>query len=248
MATIEVPDDMVVDGKLMGKFTNFKDMAESMNNAQAKITEMGQKLGVIEPKLGITPAGGDPTDSGDKKTSVAAKIRHGFALLRAGNPKAREVLSEFLEESDIEYALELEVENQKQYVNNVYEAAGGEASYKEILQWASTSEKLSRYEKEAIHREITSGNPTRAINTVRDLRQRYREVEGYEAKDFLVTVPGSTAAERIEPFRDEDEMAIAFSDPKAIPGTSTFDAGYRKKIEARAGISSLEGVSRNTPE
>ena len=138
------------------------------------------------------------------------------ALAKAGYPKA--VVEGFIESRQI-------LENQ--YTSAVYEAAGGEAEYSRMTQWAAAN--LSKADIEAFNSAIDSGN----LGTVKLIMGGMRSAMGEALTQKHGTsnpsvMGGPATTNPTGGFADKAEMVKAMSDKRYCR-----DPQYTKLVESR---------------
>jgi|GEM_PF-6955144 len=235
MVQIEVPDELMVDGKFMGKFADLKAAAESAKAAQQKITEQAAELARLKnapPPIEIAPPGGNPEDVA-QNASKAAKMNLALAKLQVGDVSVIDELAGYgLSRDLLMHQVELAQDSVSKFRKDLGDISGGDDALKEQLRWAVESGKMTRYELTSLQQEMASGNPTRQMNAARALTDRYRAAEGHEAREVIVSVPGGPA-KRVSGFGSEAELKKAFADERYING----DEAYIKEVSQRAMLS-----------
>ena len=230
---------------LAGKYKTQDDLIKAYKEAESELGKLRTKLAERESphlpdNLKARPAGDEPNpDAKSAEARAMAKVQVALNALIGANPQAESLLGELgVPTETARAALGIAANAQKKYVENIYNAAGGEAAYKETLRWAGESGDLTDYERESIFAEIESGNPSRVLVQVRALRQRYEQEVGHAPTDLVQAVPGGDA-KRIAPFGSEAEMARHFADKRY-----GVDSVYTAECEARARISDVNKPSR----
>ena len=100
------------------------------------------------------------------------------------------------------------VEMSEAQVNSVMNAAGGEANYNEVVQWASSN--LSDRQIDAFDSVVDSGNPAAIGIAFQGLQSAYQEANGYEGRMLQGKAPSSSG----EVFRSQAELVAAMGDPR----------------------------------
>ena len=93
-------------------------------------------------------------------------------------------------------------------INTVYNSAGGEKAYRELIDWAG--ENLDETKLDAFNGIIRNGNPTAIQIAVAGLRNEYQDSEGYEGK----MLQGKASKSSGDGFRSQAEVVQAMSDPR----------------------------------
>ena len=104
-------------------------------------------------------------------------------------------------------------------INTVYNSAGGEKAYRELIDWAG--ENLDETKLDAFNGIIRNGNPTAIQIAVAGLRNEYENSEGYEGR-MLQGKPSKSSGDS---FRSQAEVVQALSDPRYDK-----DEAYRKDV------------------
>ena len=114
-------------------------------------------------------------------------------------------------------------------VNQIKNAAGGEAAYSNLVSWAG--ENLPEQYINAFDNIVETGN-VEAINiAVAGLKQQYEEVNGYEGR----MLSGKSAPQQIDAFRSQAEVVQAMSDPRYDN-----DPAYRNDVFEKLGRSNID--------
>jgi len=110
----------------------------------------------------------------------------------------------------------------------VYEVAGGQEQYSEMVQWASQN--LSAPEVSAFNRTIDSGDPAAMKLAVEGLSARYRSVEGTAPK----LMQGNSTPSTSGAFQSVAELTAAMRDPRY-----NADPAYRKSVTEKLARSNV---------
>ena len=100
------------------------------------------------------------------------------------------------------------VEMSEAQVNSVMNAAGGEANYNEIVEWAAGN--LSDRQIDAFDSVVDSGNPAAIGIAFQGLQSAYQEANGYEGRMLQGKAPSSSGAV----YRSQAELVAAMGDPR----------------------------------
>ena len=114
-------------------------------------------------------------------------------------------------------------------VNSVMNAAGGEANYNEIVQWAASN--LDNRSIDAFDSVVDSGNPAAINIAFAGLKSRYEEANGYEGR----MLSGKAASSGGDLYRSQAELVAAMSDPRYDT-----DPAYRADVIERLELSDLQ--------
>ena len=93
-------------------------------------------------------------------------------------------------------------------MNQVYNSAGGEAAYQDLLSWAG--ENISDNKLNAFNSIIDKGDATAIQIAVAGLRNEYDNSEGHEGK----MLQGKASKSSGDAFRSQAEVVSAMSDPR----------------------------------
>jgi len=100
------------------------------------------------------------------------------------------------------------VEMSEAQVNSVMNAAGGEANYNEIVEWAASN--LPDRQIDAFDSVVDSGNPAAIGIAFQGLQSAYQEANGYEGRMLQGKAPSSSG----EVYRSQAELVAAMGDPR----------------------------------
>ena len=120
------------------------------------------------------------------------------------------------------------VEMSEGQVNSVQNAAGGEANYNRVIEWAASN--LPNNQIDAFDSVVDSGNPAAIGIAFQGLQRQYDEANGYEGR----MLQGKPASSRGEVFRSQAELVSAMSDPRYDT-----DPAYRADVVDKLNSSDL---------
>ena len=100
------------------------------------------------------------------------------------------------------------VEMSEAQVNSVMNAAGGEANYNEIVEWAAGN--LPDRQIDAFDSVVDSGNPAAIGIAFQGLQSAYQEANGYEGRMLQGKAPSSSG----DVYRSQAELVAAMGDPR----------------------------------
>ena len=120
------------------------------------------------------------------------------------------------------------VEMSEGQVNSVQNAAGGEANYNRVIEWAASN--LPNNQIDAFDSVVDSGNPAAIGIAFQGLQRQYDEANGYEGR----MLQGKPASSRGEVFRSQAELVSAMSDPRYDT-----DPAYRADVVEKLNNSDL---------
>lgn len=114
-------------------------------------------------------------------------------------------------------------------INQVQNAAGGEAVYNDVVGWAS--ENLTQKQIDAYDSVVDSGNPAAINIAFQGLRSQYNEANGYEGR----MLQGKPANSRGQVYRSQAELVAAMGDPRYDT-----DPAYRADVISKLEQSDLQ--------
>ena len=114
-------------------------------------------------------------------------------------------------------------------VNSVMNAAGGEANYNRIVEWAASN--LDNRSIDAFDSVVDSGNPAAINIAFAGLQSRYEDANGYEGR----MLSGKAASSGGDLYRSQAELVAAMSDPRYDT-----DPAYRADVIEKLELSDLQ--------
>ena len=121
------------------------------------------------------------------------------------------------------------VEMSDAQVNSVMNAAGGEAQYNRIVEWAASN--LDNRSIDAFDSVVDSGNPAAINIAFAGLQSRYEDANGYEGR----MLSGKAASSGGDLYRSQAELVAAMSDPRYDS-----DPAYRADVIEKLELSDLQ--------
>ena len=121
------------------------------------------------------------------------------------------------------------VELSESQVNQVQNAAGGEANYNQVINWAANN--LDDAAIDAFDSVVDSGNPMAIQIAFQGLQAEYNEANGYEGR----MLQGRAASSAGEAFRSQAALVAAMGDPRYDT-----DEAYRDDVLRRLDQSDLQ--------
>ena len=118
------------------------------------------------------------------------------------------------------------VELSESQVNQVQNAAGGEANYNQVINWAA--ENLNDAAIDAFDSVVDSGNPMAIQIAFQGLQAEYNDANGYEGR----MLQGRAASSAGETFRSQAELVSAMADPRYDTDEAYRDDVLRKLNES----------------
>ena len=221
--SLEVGEKLVAEqeGLLAGKYKDAKDLEAAYLSLQKKL---GQEE---EVDYESSDEGYEEEEGADEEVSENAPA---ISLINEASDEyyandgtlSEETISKFSEMSSqdlVEAYMEMYengqvgqasqgVEMSEAQVNSVMNAAGGEANYNEIVEWAASN--LPDRQIDAFDSVVDSGNPAAIGIAFQGLQSAYQEANGYEGRMLQGRAPSSSG----EVYRSQAELVAAMGDPR----------------------------------
>ena len=227
------------EGLLAGKYKNAEDLEAAYLSLQKKL---GQDE---EPDYEESDEGYEEEDSEEEYEDAPAVslINEASEEYYANDGQlSEETISRFSEMSSqdlVNAYLEIQANNpqapqqsielSEAQVNQVQNAAGGEANYNAVIDWAAQN--LSESAIDAFDSVVDSGNPAAINIAFQGLQAEYNEANGYEGR----MLQGKPASSTGDVFRSQAELVAAMGDPRYDT-----DPAYRADVVAKLDQSDLK--------
>ena len=218
--SLEVGEQLVAEqeGLLAGKYKNAEDLEAAYLSLQKKL---GQEETYEESEEGEGEEKGTDEEVSDEAPAVSL-INEASAEYYANDGQlSEETIAKFSEMSSqdlVNAYLEIQannpqapqqaVEMSEAQVNSVQNAAGGEANYNRVVEWAASN--LPEAQNDAFDSVVDSGNPAAIGIAFQGLQSQYNEANGYEGR----MLQGKPAASSGDIFRSQAELVAAMGDPR----------------------------------
>ena len=223
---------------LAGKYKSTEDL-------EAAYLSLQKKLGQEEPDYEESDEGYAEEEGSDEEISDDAPA---VSLINEASEEyyandgtlSEETIEKFSEMSSTDLVnayLEIQAKNPQAsqgvemsegQVNSVQNAAGGEANYNRVIEWAANN--LPNNQIDAFDSVVDSGNPAAIGIAFQGLQRQYDESNGYEGR----MLQGKPASSRGEVFRSQAELVSAMSDPRYDT-----DPAYRADVVEKLNSSDL---------
>ena len=237
--SLEVGEQLEAEqqGLLAGKYKNAEDL-------EAAYLSLQKKLGQEETEEGEEGEG--ETEESDEEVSeftpAVSLINEASEEYYANNGElSEETISKFssMSSQDLVNAyLEIQAKNpqapqqsvemSEAQVNQVQNAAGGEANYNAVIEWAANN--LPESQINAFDSVIDTGNPAAIGIAFQGLQSQYNEANGYEGRMLQGKAPSRSG----DVFRSQAELVAAMGDPRYES-----DPAYRADVVAKLDNSDL---------
>ena len=239
--SLEVGEQLVAEqeGLLAGKYKNAEDLEAAYLSLQKKLGQEEQDY--EESDEGYEEEEGSDEEVSDEAPAVSLINEASEEYYANDGQLSEETISRFSEMSSqdlVNAYLEIQANNpqapqqavqlSESDVNQVQNAAGGEANYNRVINWAA--ENLTEGAIDAFDSVVDSGNPMAINIAFQGLQAEYNEANGYEGRMLQGKSP-SSAGER---FRSQAELVAAMGDPRYDT-----DPAYRADVVEKLNNSDL---------
>ena len=221
--SLEVGEQLVAEQEqlLAGKYKNAEDLEAAYLSLQKKLGQEETDTEAEEGDEGYTEE--EETDQEVSEYAPAVSLINDASAEYYANDGqlSEETITKFSEMSSqdlVNAYLEIQannpqapqqaVEMSEAQVNSIQNAAGGEANYNRVVQWAASN--LPEQQIDAFDSVIDSGNPAAIGIAFQGLQSKYNEANGYEGR-MLQGKPASSAG---EVYRSQAELVAALGDPR----------------------------------
>ena len=225
------------EGLLAGKYKNAEELEKAYGELERKLGEQGNKDSETVDETEVQES--DKVSEEEKETSEDSAVN---TLLNEANKEyydndqtlSQETIDKFSEMSSTElvsaYLESLKGAQAQQQtqaapeltdrdVNVVKNAAGGEAEYGKIVQWAR--ENYEQGDIDSFNNLVATGNVGAIKLAVAGLKAQYQDANGYEGKMYSGKPPTTSK----DTFRSQQELVAAMSDPRYDE-----DPAYRQDV------------------
>ena len=224
--SLEVGEKLVTEqeGLLAGKYKSAEELEKAYKELEAKL---GDKPEQAEPE-----AEPEPTTLSDNANIITSASDEYYknegklspeTLQKFSNMSSQDLVNAYLEVTkspDWQAAPPAEVADiSDAQINQVKNAAGGEAAYQNMVQWAGSN--LDAKSIEAFDQIINTGSLDAINFAVKGLKSQYDAANGVEG----TMIQGKAAPNRGDVFRSQAELVAAMSDTRYDN-----DPAYRQDI------------------
>jgi hypothetical protein len=199
------------------KFASPEDMAKAYSELEGKLSGSTEETQSepVEPSdsfNAITAASDEFTESGQLSDETFKSLED------AGLP--RDLVEAYIQGQQALAASQ---------ANSVYDAVGGEESYKAMAEWAT--ENLDQSAQDAFNQIVESGSIEQAKVAAQGLFAQYRSATGGSEPKLA---QGSTTGNTVTPFYSAKSLTDAMSDPRY-----KHDPGYQAEVHKRLSVSNI---------
>jgi len=229
------------EGLLAGKYKNAEDLEAAYLSLQKKLGQGNEEVDYESTDEGYEEKEETDEEVPDEAPAVSLineASEEYYANDGKLSPETVEKFSEMSSTDLVNAYLEIQannpqapqqaVEMTEAQVNSIQNAAGGEANYNRVIEWAANN--LPNNQIDAFDSVVDSGNPAAIGIAFQGLQRQYDESNGYEGR----MLQGKPASSRGEVFRSQAELVAAMSDPRYDN-----DPAYRADVVEKLNSSDL---------
>ena len=242
--SLQVGEELVAEqeGLLAGKYKNAEDLEAAYLSLQKKLGQQEEEVDYESTDEGYEAEEGSDEEVSDETPAVSLINEASEEYYANEGTLSEETIEKFSEMSSqdlVNAYLEIQrnnpqanpqgVEMSDAQVNSVMNAAGGEANYNRIVEWAASN--LDNRSIDAFDSVVDSGNPAAINIAFAGLQSRYNDANGYEGR----MLQGKAADSRGDVFRSQAELVAAMGDPRYDS-----DPAYRADVVEKLNASDLE--------
>ena len=228
---------------LAGKYKNAEELEQAYISLQKKLgkeeteetdyeeTDEGyaEEEGSDEEVSPNAPAVSLITDASDEYYANNGELSE-ETIAKFSEMSSQDLVNAYLEiQANNPQAQTQAVEMSDAQVNSIQNAAGGEANYNRVIEWAASN--LPEAQIDAFDSVIDSGYPAAIGIAFQGLQSKYFEAYGYEGR----MLQGKAADSNGDVFRSQAQLVEAMSDPRYDR-----DPAYRQNIASKLERSNLE--------
>ena len=238
--SLEVGEKLVAEQEqlLAGKYKSAEDLEAAYLSLQKKLGQEetegegeegeGEEEGSDEEVSEYAPAVNLITDASEEYYANDGQLSE-ETISRFSEMSSQDLVNAYLEiQANNPQAQTQAVEMSEAQVNSVQNAAGGEANYNRVVEWAASN--LPDAQIDAFDSVVDSGNPAAIGIAFQGLQSRYDEANGYEGR----MLQGKPASNKNDIFRSQAELVAAMGDPRYEN-----DPAYRADIVEKLNLSDL---------
>ena len=242
--SLEVGEKLVAEQEqlLAGKYKNAEDLESAYLSLQKKLGQTEEEeVDYEESDEGYAEEEESDEEVSDDAPAVSLINEASEEYYANNGTLSQETIERFSEMSSTDLVnayLEIQANNPQAtqsvemsdaQINSVQNAAGGEANYNRIVEWAASN--LPDAQIEAFDSVVDTGNPAAIGIAFQGLQRQYDEANGYEGR----MLQGKAASSAGETFRSQAELVSAMGDPRYDT-----DEAYRDDILRKLDQSDLQ--------
>ena len=222
--SLQVGEELVAQQEqlLAGKYKNAEDLEQAYLSLQKKLgQEETEEENYEESDEGYAEEEGSNEEVSNEAPAVSLINEASQEYYANDGTLSEETIAKFSEMSSqdlVNAYLEIQANNPQApqqavelsegQINSIQNAAGGEANYNRVIEWAANN--LPENQIDAFDSVIDSGNPAAIGIAFQGLQSKYNESNGYEGR----MLQGKPADSRGDVFRSQAQLIAAMSDPR----------------------------------
>ena len=242
--SLEVGEQLVAEQEqlLAGKYRSTEDLEAAYLSLQKKLGQEEDEVDYESTDEGYEEEEGSDEEVSDEAPAVSLINEASEEYWANDGTLSEETIERFSEMSSqdlVNAYLEIQqknpqanpngVEMSDAQVNSVMNAAGGEANYNAVVDWAAGN--LDSRSIDAFDSVVDTGNPAAINIAFAGLQAQYNEANGYEGR----MLSGKAANSKGDVFRSQAELVAAMGDPRYDT-----DPAYRADVIEKLDASDLE--------
>ena len=220
--SLEVGEKLVAEqeGLLAGKYKNAEDLEQAYLSLQKKLGQE-EETDYEESDEGYSEEEESDEEVSDDAPAVSLINEASDEYYANNGNLSEETIERFSEMSSqdlVNAYLEIQAKNpqatqqssvmSEAQVNSVQNAAGGEANWNRVIDWAANN--LDNQSIDAFDSVVDSGNPAAIGIAFQGLQSQYNEDNGYEGR----MLQGKPASSSGDVYRSQAELVAAMGDPR----------------------------------
>ncbi len=235
--SLEVGEKLVSEqeGLLAGKYRNAEDLEQAYLSLQKKLGQEetgeegeGEEEGIDEEVSEDAPAVSLINEASEEYYSNDGTLSE-ETIQKFSSMSSQDLVNAYLEiQANNPQAPQQSVEMSEAQVNQVQNAAGGEANWNAVTAWAQSN--LPETQIDAFDSVVDSGNSAAIGIAFKGIQSQYNDANGYEGR----MLQGKPAPSSGQVYRSQAELVSAMSDPRYDN-----DPAYRADVIAKLDQSDL---------
>ena len=242
--SLQVGEQLVAEQEqlLAGKYKSTEDLEAAYLSLQKKLGQEEEEVDYESSDEGYEEEEGSDEEISENAPAVSLINEASEEYYANEGTLSEETIEKFSEMSSqdlVNAYLEIQANNPQAnpqgvemsdaQVNSVMNAAGGEANYNRIVEWAASN--LDNRSIDAFDSVVDSGNPAAINIAFAGLQSRYEDANGYEGR----MLSGKAASSGGDLYRSQAELVAAMSDPRYDT-----DPAYRADVVEKLNQSDLQ--------
>ena len=242
--SLQVGEQLVAEQEelLAGKYKSTEDLEAAYLSLQKKLGQEEEEVDYESSDEGYEEEEGSDEEISENAPAVSLINEASEEYYANEGTLSEETIEKFSEMSSqdlVNAYLEIQqnnpqanpqgIEMSDAQVNSVMNAAGGEANYNRIVEWAASN--LDNRSIDAFDSVVDSGNPAAINIAFAGLKSTYEDANGYEGR----MLSGKAASSGGDLYRSQAELVAAMSDPRYDS-----DPAYRADVIEKLELSDLQ--------